>query len=335
MLTSIRRAAMGILIVVLAAGLVGCNGRDELLVRAVFDDIVDLVPRGHVKIADVPVGVIADVELTDDYKALVSMRITEPVELPARVTARLRKTNVLGERFVELVPDAAGGGRFDPDRVITDTEVVGELEALVAAGSEALAAVAADRLAAALQANAEGLGGRGATFDRLLDDLTGIVRAYDANSEDLVRLIEGFEAFVAAAGPEADTHGRALEELRRATAVLAAEDERLLDTLGDVRSLAHSGTDIMVTHRERIDSFFRRFAAISGELAGRQRDLADFGRFWHMHNHNTIRGVNAEHAQVVLDFIVCGVNDTPGDPVRSCRQPPSGRPIPAPGEPQP
>jgi ABC-type transporter Mla subunit MlaD len=39
------------------------------------------------------------------------------------VAARLRKTNVLGERFIELVPDRDSGGRFDPDTIITETRL--------------------------------------------------------------------------------------------------------------------------------------------------------------------------------------------------------------------
>lgn len=308
-----------------ALALTGCGTNDALEVRAVFEDISDLVPRGHVKIADVPVGVVAGVELTDDHRALVTLRLTEDVALPSVVRARLRKTNVLGERFVELVPDHDSGGTFDPDTVITETAFVSELEELVLAGSEVLAAVTADRIAGALEAGAVGMGGRGQTFGALLDDLTEIIVTYDRNSADLLRLIDGMEAFLADTGPQAELHGRGLEEVARALAVLEREDDRLLDTLSEVRSLSRISTDIMVTHRQRIDDFWYRFRGVAAEIARVEDDLAQFPYSWGLHNHNTIRGIKAEHAQLVADLILCGVNDTPGDPIRSCYDPPQGR----------
>jgi phospholipid/cholesterol/gamma-HCH transport system substrate-binding protein len=311
--------------VVVALVLSGCNVNNALEVRAVFEDISDLVPRGHVKIADVPVGIVSDIELTEDHQALVTMRLEPDIELPSVVHARLRKTNVLGERFVELVPDRDSGGRLDPDAVITETAFVGELEELVLAGSEVLAAVTADRIAGALEAGAIGMEGRGETFGALLDDLTEIIVTYDQNSEDLIRLIDGMEAFLADVGPEAELHGRALEEVAEAMAVLDREDDRLLDTLTQVRSLSRVSTDIMVTHRQRIDDFWFRFDAVTRELARVEEDIARFPYAWHLHNHNTIRGINAEHAQLVADLILCGVNDLPGDPIRSCYDPPQGR----------
>jgi phospholipid/cholesterol/gamma-HCH transport system substrate-binding protein len=308
-----------------ALALSACDANNGLEVRAVFDDISDLVPRGHVKIADVPVGIVSGIELTDDHQALVTMRLEPDVDLPSVVHARLRKTNVLGERFVELVPDRDSGGSLDPDTVITETAFVGELEELVLAGSEVLAAVTADRIAGALEAGAVGMEGRGQTFGALLDDLTEIISTYDRNSDDLIRLIDGMEAFLADAGPEAELHGRALEEVAEAMAVLEREDDRLLDTLAEVRSLSRISTDIMVTHRQRIDDFWFRFNAVTRELARVEADIARFPYAWHLHNHNTIRGINAEHAQLVADIVVCGVNDLPGDPIRSCYDPPQGR----------
>jgi phospholipid/cholesterol/gamma-HCH transport system substrate-binding protein len=306
-----------------ALALTGC-ANEERQIQALFDDVVDLVNNGHVKIADVPVGVIKSIELTDDQQALVTMEITRDLELPSEVSARLRKTNLLGERFVELVPNREAGGEFDWGSTITDTQTIPEFEQFISASTEILAAVSADRIAGALEAGAVGLGGRGQTFGQLLDDMTEIVSSYDRNSEDLVRLIDGMEAFLADVGPEAELHGRAVAELQRATAVLREEDDRLLDTLQDVRGLSETSVDIMQTHRERIDRFWTHFGGLVGEIERRNADLATFGVLWDQHNRNTFGGVNQEHAQIFFDFIVCGVNDRPGDPVRACLKPPQG-----------
>lgn len=323
-----RRFALALAVLLLAVTLAACSSGEGSTVRAAFDDVADLVPRAAVKIADVPVGTVKSIELTDDLRALVTMRLHDDIALPRSVRAELRKTAVLGERYILLIPDAASGGAFAPGETIQDTRFVPELEELVGSGSELLAAVAADKLAAAIDAGAEGLDGRGATFGALIDDLATIVDGYDRNSDDLARLIDGFALFLGDAGPQAATHGKAFDELAKATRVLAAEDQRLLDTLAQVRILSAEGASIMRIHRERLHRGFQQWSAILAEVARHDASLDALFRELAKHNYNTIRGVHDEHGQVLLDFIVCGVNDTPGDPVRSCMNPPQGRPRP-------
>ncbi len=117
--------------------------------------------------------------------------------------------------------------------------------------------------------------------------------------------------------------------------MLAAEDQRLLDTLTEVRALSLTGTDIITTHRQRIDDFFTRLTRLSGELVARDEDLSRLFFEIQRHNKSTIAGINSEHAQIILDFIVCGMNDEPDDPVRSCEEnAPGGRAPPQPRPPQ-
>lgn len=307
----------------------GCSAGAGTEVNAVFDDAGDLTAGHAVKVADVVVGSVKEVELTKDYQAQIAMEVRPDVALPAELTARLRKTNLLGERYVELIP-GDGGGTFKSGGMVADTSTVPELEEVVSSGTEVLMAVAADRLAGAIEAGAEGLDGRGETFGEVITDLNVIVDAYDNNSEDLVRLINGFDQFMADAGPKADLHGRALGELKDFTQVLEEEDERLIDALSEVQELALTGTDIIKTHRRDFDEFFTRFNAITDEVRRRDPEVEELFRHVYKHNYNTIRGVNAEQAQVFFDFIVCGLNDDPGDPVRSCLKSPAAREKPKP-----
>ncbi len=326
-----RSPLLRVLAAVAAAAVLatGCSGAAGTEVNAVFDDAGDLTAGHAVKIADVVVGSVKTVELTDDYKAKVRVEVKPDVVLPADLSARLRKTNLLGERYVELIP-GPGGGRFKSGDTVAQTSTLPELEEVVSSGTEVLMAVAADRLAGAIEAGAEGLDGRGETFGEVMSDLNVIVDAYDDNSEDLVRLIAGFDQFMADVGPKADLHGKALGELKEFTQVLEEEDERLIDALNEVQDLAITGTDIIKTHRRDFDEFFVRFDAITDEVVRRDPEVEQLLHHIHKHNYNTIRGINAEQAQVFFDFIVCGLNDDPGDPVRSCLNSPAGREKPKP-----
>lgn len=326
---SVLLAAPALLVVLLA----GCSdGRIE--VTATFDDVVDLTTNAAVKIADVNVGHISDIELDEDNRAVVSMELDGSHEIPGEVRARLRKTNVLGERFVELVPDRDAGGRLADGDEITDTTVVPELEEAIFSGTEVFAAIAADVLAGAIDAGAVGTEGRAETLGAILDDLGDVVATYDASSDDIVRLVDGLEGFLGQSGPQADRHGEALEEVARFFEVLEEEDDRIVDALSDARELAITGTDIMDTHRQRIDDAFRRLDGIADEVVARQPDLDRLFGEVADHNFHTIRGINAEFAQIVLDLAVCGVNTTEGDNVRSCEDVPHAGPQPQPRPPQ-
>lgn len=331
-LAFLRRRTVGLVAAVVVAALLtsACGRSEPVVAKALFDDVVDLTTGHAVKLADVTIGKIDAIELTDDNRALVTMSINSEVELPADISARLRKTNVLGERFVELQAPENATGVFESGTTITDTAVVPELEEVIGTGTEIVMAVAADTLAGAIEAGAEGMDGRGETLGGVLTDLNTLVGTYDENSEDLVRLIRGFEDFLDDTGPRAALHGEALAEFARFTRVLAEEDERLIDTLSELRKLSLTGTDIMTTHQQRFDDFFTRFNGITGEVVAQDEALDQLFGNAYLHNHNTIRGVNSELAQVFFDFIVCGVNDEPGDPVRACDDPPQGGPAPEP-----
>ena len=71
-----------------------------------FRDVLDLVPQSTVKVDDVSVGIVDDVEL-DGYTAEVTLLLNEDVELPDNAEATIRQTSLLGEKFVSLAPPAS------------------------------------------------------------------------------------------------------------------------------------------------------------------------------------------------------------------------------------
>jgi phospholipid/cholesterol/gamma-HCH transport system substrate-binding protein len=92
----------------IAAGLTGLAREDDaeqLFVNAKFDDVSPLLTGSDIKLHGVPVGEVAAVEVADDNRALVSMRL-ETDALPVHRDARLtvRPVSLLGERFLDLDP---------------------------------------------------------------------------------------------------------------------------------------------------------------------------------------------------------------------------------------
>jgi phospholipid/cholesterol/gamma-HCH transport system substrate-binding protein len=75
-------------------------------VRAVFDNGSFVIPGEDVKIAGVKVGQIDDVDLTDDNKAAIVLRIDDKAFTPFRRDAhcQLRLQSLIGEQYVECEP---------------------------------------------------------------------------------------------------------------------------------------------------------------------------------------------------------------------------------------
>ncbi|MGH9274916.1 MAG: MlaD family protein, partial [Acidimicrobiales bacterium] len=86
------RVVGGLLLAAVGASSCTLPGRVEgpVQVTAIFDDVGDLVSGHSVQVADVRVGSITGIELTSDYRAKVTMRIKDGLELPANSEAVLR-----------------------------------------------------------------------------------------------------------------------------------------------------------------------------------------------------------------------------------------------------
>ncbi len=101
-IAAIVGVTLGVLISVAAGGDEG----DGYLVRAVFDNGSFVIPGEDVKIAGVKVGAIEDVDLTEDNKAAVVLKIDDPAFVPFRKDAQcqIRLQSLIGEQFIECVP---------------------------------------------------------------------------------------------------------------------------------------------------------------------------------------------------------------------------------------
>jgi phospholipid/cholesterol/gamma-HCH transport system substrate-binding protein len=77
-----RYVALVALVLVLAAAVVvvatGDDDGGDYKVRAIFDNAGFVIAGEDVKVAGVKVGTIDSVDVTDDYKAAVTLDITDP-----------------------------------------------------------------------------------------------------------------------------------------------------------------------------------------------------------------------------------------------------------------
>jgi hypothetical protein len=72
--------------------------------------------------------------------------------------------------------------------------------------------------------------------------------------------------------------------------------------------------------------FFSQTRTILGTLAGQQVSIEQLLKWAPAHNRNTQLVEYREFNQVLQDFVICGLNDNPNDPARSCHGTKAGGP---------
>jgi phospholipid/cholesterol/gamma-HCH transport system substrate-binding protein len=96
---------VGIGAVAFLAFRVGANpllDRGGLRLYATFDQTGGLKPRAPVEIAGVKVGQVADIALSDDFRARVDLDLRDGLKLPIDTSASIVTAGMLGDRYVSL-----------------------------------------------------------------------------------------------------------------------------------------------------------------------------------------------------------------------------------------
>lgn len=98
--------AAGLLIGVLVAAAGGGEDDGAYRVRAIFDNASFVIPGEDVKVAGVKVGQIDDVDITEQNKAVVVLRIDDEAFTPFRADAhcQIRLQSLIGEQYIECEP---------------------------------------------------------------------------------------------------------------------------------------------------------------------------------------------------------------------------------------
>src|SRR5690349_11163499 len=174
---------------------------------AEFDDVLNLVPRSPVKVNDVTVGEVVDLKRVG-WHAEAVLRIQDDVDLPSQVTADIRQTSLLGEKYVALMPvkGASGGKLKDGSRIPLDEtgrnpeleEVLGSLSFLLNGGGVGQLATITREINAVMD-------GRQGRMRHLLGELRTTVSGLDDQKQDILKAMEALNGFSATLHKEKDT----------------------------------------------------------------------------------------------------------------------------------
>lgn len=312
-----------------SCGMLG--GGDRLTAYATFDDVADLADGAPVHYADVLVGSVTDIDLDETgTRAALTLEIDRAADVPADVEARLRRTTPLGEKFVELAPlgDVDEGEALRDGTTIVRTEVVPDVEQLVASGTDLFAALSASQIAVLLDEGAEAFGGKGPQLRELLADLGTVVHGYAGRTETIRELVGAIDELAAATGPAAEANATSIAHLAETTRILDEQDDRLFELVRSLNRLAIEGGSILDEHMDEITTQIDGLRSVTSALAREQVALGNILEYTPAHNEALERGIKDDFVQVLNDFIICGLpggGEEPSSPLNACHYVPSGQ----------
>lgn len=250
-------------------------GGTQITVRADFADVLDLVPRSAVKLDEVTIGEVTDIEL-NGWTARVTMRIPASAKLPDDASAELKQTSLLGEKYVALVrPQGTGTGALEDGDLIPLTrtgrnpeveEVLAAMSLLLNGGGVAQLKIIESELNTALRGNHE-------EVRSLIDNLNTFIGGLDEQKAEIIRAIEGIDRLSARLAERKDELAAVLEETPKGLKILADQREQLTTMLTSLGRLGKVGSTVIRASREDTLANLAALKPILGQLNAAGDDL--------------------------------------------------------------
>ncbi len=245
-------------------------GDDALSVKADFRDVLDLVPKSTVKVNDVSVGEVTDVDLQGEH-AVVTMKVRKDVDLPENAIAEIRQTSLLGEKFVSLSPptDVPAEGRLgDGDEIpLARTGRNPEVEEVLGALSLVLNGGGVAQLKTIASEVNKALDGREGAARSLLDQIRVFMTQLDENKASIVQAIESVNRLAKSTRAQEKSIDAALDELPSALTSLDRQRGDLVKMLKALTRLSNVGVRVIKASKAGTVESLRQLNPVLTELA--------------------------------------------------------------------
>ncbi|GGO98467.1 MCE family protein [Wenjunlia tyrosinilytica] len=241
-----------------------------------FRDVLDLVPQSAVKVNDVTVGAVEKVQLKG-WHARVRLRVSDSVRLPANATAELRRTSMLGEKYVSLARPTGVkpvGRLTDGDRIpLSRSGRNPEIEEVLSALSSLLNGGGVAQLKTITVELNKALHGREDRVKDLLSRLDTFVGGLDEQRTEITRALKGIDKLCRTLRAQRTTIGRAVDAIPSGLKVLADQRRDLTKMLRSLSSLGKVGTKVINASRADTIADLRNLVPILDRLNAAGDDL--------------------------------------------------------------
>ena len=293
MTTSAMRARirLGILATVVAVVVSGCGfspyklplpggadlGDNPYTIKAEFRDVLDLVPQSGVRVDDVSVGKVTEVELKG-WNAVITMQINGNTRLPDDAEATIRQTSLLGEKFVSIsTPKGGGTGRLsNGDLIPLDRSGRNpELEEIMSAAALLFNGGGLEKTNTIVRELNNTLEGNEPEIKDLLRNSETFVTVLDDNKQSILGALEKINRLSVATTNQRKSITAALDDIPPALDILEAQRDDLVTLLDSLDKLSDVATNVIRRSKDDTLTDLRRLEPVLRELANAGEDIAN------------------------------------------------------------
>lgn len=278
--TTVRRpayaGAVGLLVtalVVLAAmnaGRLPVIGEGGTVLHAQFTDASGIEAGDRVEIAGVRVGEVKDLEMGRGFID-VAFTVTEEVRLGSATTARIKVGNLLGSKFLQVVP--AGDGELDGVIPLERTAPAYDVTEALGDFTETVRPIDTEQLEQALTSITGTFSGAGPDVRASVRGLSTIARTIAARDREVGSLLRRSATLTASL----DASRGDIAALVRDAAALLAELDRRRDAIRglivNTNALAKQLRGLVAENEKEITPALLALGSVAGQLEERQADL--------------------------------------------------------------
>lgn len=247
---------------------------DGYHVKAIFNDVVDVVPYTHVMANDVPIGQVDKVTRVG-WNAEVDMTIRKDVVLPANAIADVRQTSLLGEKYIELDPPTgiASVGRLADGATIplARTTRNPEVEEVLGALSSILSGGGVQQLKTISTELNKAMDGRQGDVRSVLSRLDVLVTSLNGQRSNIINAMAEINRLTGTLNRERTVVANALDAFGPALKVLNEQHQDLMTMLTSLDKLGKVGTNVIQQSRANMVADLK-------DLGPTLKALADAGK---------------------------------------------------------
>ena len=285
------RVRLGILATAVAVVVSGCGfspyelplpggadlGDNPYTIKAEFRDVLDLVPQSGVRVDDVSVGKVTDVELKG-WHAVITMQINGNARLPDDAEAKIRQTSLLGEKFVSIeTPENGGTGRLSNGDVIP-LDRSGrnpELEEILSAAALLFNGGGLEKTNTIVRELNLALEGNETEVKDLLRNSETFVTVLDDNKQSILAALEKIDQLSVATLKQRKSITSALDDIPPALKIIDKQRDYLVKLLKSLDRLSDVATSVIRRSKDDTLTDLRRLEPILRELANAGDSIAN------------------------------------------------------------
>jgi phospholipid/cholesterol/gamma-HCH transport system substrate-binding protein len=228
----------------IGAQIVGVELGDRYTLTAAFDDVSGLREGDVVKLAGVDIGEVTDVAV-DLGRAVIDFEVDEDVAVPDDSTVEVRWRNLIGQRYLSIVPGASEQLLAD-GATVERTENVVDLGQLVNQLAPLARSVSPDQINTILTGLLEAFDGNAGAFDSVLRDLSTVLDTLATRDQTISGMLTDYEAITSAIASRDEQIQAMVSNLVELSGTFAANDQLLDQALVDFAGFTQ-GIDTFLT----------------------------------------------------------------------------------------